>query len=97
MSDKQTCMEWLKENKPISGMPYSVNPLITITIFLAKRIDEHTEHINNIEERIAKYEDEIDLLWPAWRESEAKIETLEQLCVAQSTEIAKLMKLAGKK
>jgi uncharacterized coiled-coil protein SlyX len=35
----QTCEEWLRENKPISGMPYSVNPLITITTFMAKRID----------------------------------------------------------
>ena len=60
-------------------------------------IDEQQSHINNLEQRIGKYEDEIDLLWPAWRESEARIEKLEQLTVAQSTEIAKLMKLAGVK
>jgi uncharacterized coiled-coil protein SlyX len=34
------------------------------------------KYIDNLESRIAKYEDEIDLLWPAWREQQRTIEEL---------------------
>lgn len=69
----QSCEEEVRNNTPKD------EDTLSVYVILAKRIDEQAEHINNLEERITKYEDEIDLLWPAWRESNTRIETLEKL------------------
>ena len=53
------------------------------------------KQIDNIEQRITKYEDEIDLLWPAWRELDDRLQKLERFVIMQAIEIDKLKKLAG--